>query len=127
MHRNSKAGRQEMTMIPTRGLVAALAALAAFVAFALPRPLGAESAPSFSSEQKTAIGDMIRDYIMAHPEIVQDALLELDKRQKEAESAAVKSALTTESKSIYDTSAGAVVGNPAGDVTLVEFFDYNCP
>jgi len=58
---------------------------------------------------------------------VQDALLELDKRQKEAESAAVKTALKTEAKAIYDTSAGTVVGNAKGDVTLVEFFDYNCP
>jgi protein-disulfide isomerase len=116
-----------MTMIASRGLVAALAAFAVMAALALPRAVGAQNAPTFSPEQKAAIGDMIKDYIMAHPEIVQDALLELDKRQKEAESAAVKSALKTESKSIYDTSAGAVVGNPAGDVTLVEFFDYNCP
>ena len=114
-------------MIRSKGLLAALTGVAAFVALALPRPVGAQNPQSFSPEQKAAIEDMIKGYIMGHPEIIQDALLELDKRQKEAEAAATKSALKMESKSIYDASAGALVGNPAGDVTLVEFFDYNCP
>ncbi|MFI5010876.1 MAG: DsbA family protein [Hyphomicrobiales bacterium] len=115
-------------MTRPRGLLAAFTAVVAMATLVLPsRPARADNAPLFTPEQKTAIEQLVKGYIMAHPEIVQEALLELDKRQKEAENAAVKTALKTESKAIYDTEAGTVVGNPGGDVTLVEFFDYNCP
>jgi protein-disulfide isomerase len=115
-------------MIRSRGLLCALAALAVAVASpGISCMARAETAPAFTPEQKALVEQTVKDYIIAHPEIVQDALLELDKRQKEAENAAVKTALKTEAKAIYDVSAGTVVGNPKGDVTLVEFFDYNCP
>ena len=60
---------------------AALAVLAWLGAFAL--PARAQQAPVFKPEQKAAIEQILKDYIMAHPEIVQDALLEMDKRQKD--------------------------------------------
>ena len=119
---------REMKMIRLRGFLAGLGTIAVATALLMtPRLVFAEDAPSFTPEQKALIEQTVKEYIIAHPEIVQDALLELDKRQKEAESAAVKTALKTEAKAIYDVSAGTVVGNPKGDVTLVEFFDYNCP
>jgi protein-disulfide isomerase len=115
-------------MFRRNGMLAAAAALAGFAALlAFGRGAMAQTATTFKPEQKAAIEQIVKDYIMAHPEIVQDALLELDRRQKEAENAAVKTALKTEEMALYDTSAGVVVGNPEGDVTLIEFFDYNCP
>jgi protein-disulfide isomerase len=119
---------QETMMFRSKAVLAGFAALAVLAwlgAFAL--PARAQQAPVFKPEQKAAIEQILKDYIMAHPEIVQDALLEMDKRQKEAENAAVKTALKTEAKALYDAKAGTVVGNPDGDVTLIEFFDYNCP
>jgi protein-disulfide isomerase len=115
-------------MIRRKGMLAVAAALAGFLGIAaLGRGALAGNTPSFNPDQKAAIEQIVKDYIMAHPEVVQDALLELDRRQKEAENAAVKTALKTEEKALYDTKAGVVVGNPDGDVTLIEFFDYNCP
>jgi protein-disulfide isomerase len=120
-------------MIGLRGFLAGLATIAVITVIAvvsvlaIPRSARAENAPAFTPEQKAMIEQTVKEYVIAHPEIVQDALLELDQRQKEAENAAVKTALKTEAKAIYDLSAGTVVGNPKGDVTLVEFFDYNCP
>jgi protein-disulfide isomerase len=117
-----------MKMIRLRGLLAGLCTVAVTVAWLIaPHMALAETAPALTPEQKALVEQTVKEYIIAHPEIVQDALLELDKRQKEAETAAVKTALKTEAKAIYDVSAGTVVGNPKGDVTLVEFFDYNCP
>jgi protein-disulfide isomerase len=123
---------REMKMIRLRGLLAGLCTIAVTVAWLITPPLAprmalAETAPALTPEQKALVEQTVKEYIIAHPEIVQDALLELDKRQKESETAAVKTALKTEAKAIYDVSAGTVVGNPKGDVTLVEFFDYNCP
>jgi protein-disulfide isomerase len=115
-------------MIRRKTVLAVAAAFAGLVGLAaIGRGASAENTPSFKPEQKAAIEQIVKDYIMAHPEIVQDALLELDRRQKEAENAAVKTALKAEEKALYDANAGVVVGNPDGDVTLVEFFDYNCP
>jgi protein-disulfide isomerase len=119
---------QETMMVRLRGFLAGVAAFAAVAGLAmLARPSLAQDAGAFKAEQKAAIEQIVKDYIMAHPEIVQDALLELDKRQKEAETAAVRGALKSEAKAIYDPAGGVVVGNPQGDVTIVEFFDYNCP
>ncbi|MBV9112298.1 MAG: DsbA family protein, partial [Hyphomicrobiales bacterium] len=112
-------------MIRLRGLLARLGTIVVAASLLMPwRMALAEDAPALSPEQKALVEQTVKEYIIAHPEIVQDALLELDKRQKDAENAAVKTALKTEAKAIYDVSAGTVVGNPKGDVTLVEFFDY---
>jgi protein-disulfide isomerase len=99
--------------------LAALAGLAASPALA--------QAPAFSDAQKKAIGEMVRDYLLANPEVIQEALVELEKRQKDAEANAAKTALRQNRAKIFDAQDAIVVGNPKGDVTLVEFYDYNCP
>ena len=58
--------------------------------------------------------------------LIQDALNELDKKQRDAEAQAQKSAVTALSPELIKAENGIVLGNPSGDVTLVEFFDYNC-
>jgi protein-disulfide isomerase len=81
------------------------------------------AANALDAPQKQAVEGIIKDYLIKNPEIIQEALGELDKRQKEAQATAQKVALKSEKSSLVD---GAVVGNPKGDVTIVEFFDYNC-
>ena len=44
-----------------------------------------------------------------------------------AEQSETKEVLKTRSNEIFHDSATPVGGNPDGDVSLVEFFDYNCP
>ena len=79
----------------------------------------------FSESKKTEIGEIIKSYLMSHPELIQDALNELDKKQRDAEAQAQKSAVTALSPELIKAENGIVLGNPSGDVTLVEFFDYN--
>jgi protein-disulfide isomerase len=80
----------------------------------------------FAGKKRTEIEQIIKEYLLANPEIIRDALNELQRRQQEAEVAAQTKAIT-DSKDLLFASAGQVVlGNPNGDVTLVEFFDYNC-
>lgn len=99
---------------------AALAALLAAV------PVRAAEKSPFDDKQKAAIGEAVKEYLLKNPEVIQEALTELDRRQKEAEKTALKSALSQMSDKLINSPRNIVVGNPQGDVTLVEFFDYNC-
>ncbi|CDX19916.1 Protein-disulfide isomerase [Mesorhizobium sp. ORS 3324] len=69
----------------------------------------------------------IHDYILAHPEVLMEALQKLQERQREAEAAAVRDALAKHADDLFRDRESPVGGNPQGDVTMVEFFDYNCP
>ena len=97
-------------------------ALAATVAFAaLAAPAQAQMTPA----QKAEIETVIREYLLKNPEIIQETLIELEKRNREAEQAQRTAALKELGPALASAKTG-VVGNPKGDVTLIEFFDYNC-
>ena len=54
----------------------------------------AQDKPAFSDQQKAAIGALVREYLINNPEVIQEALTELDARQKSAEKAATRKALS---------------------------------
>ena len=85
-------------------------------------------APSrdFSEPQQTEIEKIIRDYLVTHPEVLQEAIAELDKRQAAAETEKAKAAVAANAATLFNSTRQVVLGNAKGDVTLVEFFDYNC-
>ncbi|HWP15214.1 MAG TPA: DsbA family protein [Xanthobacteraceae bacterium] len=100
------------------------------VPLALALALGAGGAPaqaqSFSSPQRTEIEKIIKDYLLAHPEVLQEAMAELEKKQQLAETEKARSAIKNHSDALFNSPRQVVLGNPQGDVTFVEFFDYNC-
>ncbi|UCI06514.1 DsbA family protein [Mesorhizobium sp. B1-1-8] len=69
----------------------------------------------------------IHDYILAHPEVLVQALQSLDERQRQAEAAEARKVLKARADDIFHDKQSPVGGNAEGNVTLVEFFDYNCP
>src|SRR5262249_35983485 len=69
----------------------------------------------------------VHDYLLAHPEIVGEAINRLEAKQREQEVARGRAALKSQADQVFRDPADPVSGNPSGDVTLVEFFDYNCP
>jgi protein-disulfide isomerase len=85
-------------------------------------PAGAQEKPL----DKAGVEAIVKDYILKNPEIIQEALVELERRQKEAEAAAVQRITKDPKSPLYTSEHHTVVGNPNGNVTLVEFFDYNC-
>src|SRR5262245_3797198 len=89
----------------------------------LPQALPAQS---FTEQQKNELHSIIRDYLVNHPEVLQESMAELEKRQTLAEAEKAKAAVKSNAQALFDSSHQVVVGNPEGDVTLVEFFDYNC-
>nr|WP_245411025.1 DsbA family protein [Microvirga flavescens] len=80
----------------------------------------------FNEAQRQAIGDIVRDYLLKNPELLQEVIAELEKRQADQQRVAQSAAMKESQKAILNAPHSYVVGNPNGDVTLVEFFDYNC-
>jgi protein-disulfide isomerase len=92
-------------------------------ALLLATPAGAQT---LTEPQRGQVREIIREYLLANPELIQEALVELDKRQKDREQQARLKVTQDKAGPLYNSPRHVVVGNPAGDVTLVEFFDYNC-
>lgn len=68
----------------------------------------------------------VRDYLMENPEVIRDAVTELERRRVANEAEAQADAIERNRDLLFQTGRHAILGNPEGDVTLVEFFDYNC-
>ncbi|HUL88248.1 MAG TPA: DsbA family protein [Pseudolabrys sp.] len=99
------------------------AACAALLAIAVPQ---ASRADEFSASQRGDIERIVREYLVAHPEVIQEAMTELEKRQTAAEAEKHKAAVKQYSENLFTSPRQVVLGNPNGNVTFVEFFDYNC-
>jgi protein-disulfide isomerase len=84
------------------------------------------AAQEFSPQQKSEIEQIIKSYLVNHPEVLQEAITELDKRQAVAEQEKTKAAIASNAATLFNSKRQIVLGNPNGNVTLVEFFDYNC-
>lgn len=101
---------------------------AAVVALALCCGLPAASlAQSFSSTQRSDIEAIVKDYLISHPEVIEEAMEALSKRQTAAEEKQHEAAVAANAQEIFNSPHSVTLGNPNGDVTFVEFFDYNCP
>ncbi len=87
----------------------------------------AQEEQPFTPKQADAVRKIIRDYLIEHPEVIIDAVEALrEKSQVEAEADAKKTVLSRKDE-FFNVVNDPVYGNPAGDVVVVEFFDYNCP
>jgi protein-disulfide isomerase len=92
----------------------------------LAAPLLPASAQSISPGQRTEIEAIIKDYLIKNPEVLQEVSAELEKRQAAAEAAKHESAVKDNADALFNSKRQVELGNPKGDVTMVEFFDYNC-
>jgi protein-disulfide isomerase len=105
-------------------------ALAAILALALPILAGGVAtsahAAEFADNQRDEIKEIVHEYLLEHPEVIAEAIMELRKRQQQEEDAQNQGMLKEYSNALFATPTDAVLGNPNGDVTLVEFFDYRC-
>ena len=104
-------------------LLRLFAATAAFLLAALLPPAAAQS---ISPDQRKEIEGIVKDYLVKNPEVLQEAYMELEKRQAAAEAAKHQSAVKDHAEALFNSKRQVVLGNPKGDVTMVEFFDYNC-
>ena len=89
---------------------------------------GAQAASEDSAIELPAeqIEKIVRDYLMREPEIIYQALEELQRRQAEAAAARQRLAIIENREQLINDAGDPVAGNPDGNVTVVEFFDYQC-
>jgi protein-disulfide isomerase len=87
---------------------------------------GSARADDFSKTQRSAIENIVHDYLISHPEVLQEAMGELEKRQQVAEAEKHKAAVKQHAQALFNSPDQVTLGNPYGNVTFVEFFDYNC-
>ena len=86
---------------------------------------GAQAA-TFSDDQKKEMEDIVHSYLLGHPEILNEMVEKLKIKEDQDANAAQTNALATSSQNIFHNASDGVIGNPTGDVTIVEFMDYNC-
>jgi len=89
-------------------------------------PAAAPAAQNFSTDQRHEIEGIIKNYLVAHPEVMQDAMDALDKQQKKADADKARVTIKDNNSTIFNSPHQVVLGNPQGNLTMVEFFDYNC-
>ena len=95
--------------------------------------LGALAVPSVGVAQtsvpadRQALEQIIHDYLIAHPEVLVEALKAGDAKAKAAEEAESRAQIVKHQDELLRDAKSPVGGNPTGDVTIVEFFDYRCP
>jgi protein-disulfide isomerase len=75
---------------------------------------------------RQAFEQMIEQYIRSHPEVIEQSLQSLENKRAAEEQERQRAALATHQQELLNDPASPVSGNPAGDVTVVEFFDYRC-
>ncbi len=109
--------------MPLRFLFAVL--LAAVTLGAAGPPLAAAS--DFTPDQQKEIEAIIGQYLKNHPDVLIDAIQAADAKLKADAKDKATQALAANRQQLYDDPLSPIAGNPNGNVTLVEFFDYRCP
>ena len=86
----------------------------------------AEPTGSPNTPDRQIIEQMIEQYIRSHPEVLEQSLQALEAKRQEEEKQRAKTAIVTKQNDLLHDPSSPVSGNPSGDVTLIEFFDYRC-
>src|SRR5262245_33755524 len=106
-----------------------ISALAAAFALALAAALPSwaqDDKSAFTPEQEKRVKELVKEYILANPEIILEAVQTLRRKQEEAQKKAADEALKTKRGELQGATDLPVAGNAKGDVTIVEFMDYRC-
>lgn len=83
-------------------------------------------AVAFEEAETREIETIVRDYLIRNPEVLLEALDALETKRTTEARAQQGAAITSVASELTASPEGTVLGNPDGDVTVVEFFDYNC-
>lgn len=105
---------------------ATFAAAFSFMAMTAPMQAQAFDITNMSEDERSALREEIRSYLLDNPEIIMEAVGVLEQRQAEAQAMGDVDLVRVNAEAIFDDGHSWVGGNPDGDITLVEFTDYRC-
>ncbi|MCY4335869.1 MAG: DsbA family protein [Litoreibacter sp.] len=94
--------------------------------FAAVSLLALSCAASAQQMDEESLRALILQTIRDNPEVIMEAIETLQAQEAEAQAAAAAAALTAQMGALQNDPNAPVLGNPDGDITVVEFFDYNC-
>lgn len=101
-------------------------AAAAPVSAGLTALASASEAKSLSPEMRREFESLIKDYLVNNPEVMMEVQTALEAKMEKIQNEKMAGALKEHAKELFQSTSAPVAGNPNGDVTVVEFFDYNC-
>ena len=112
-----------------------IALLAVFVAgWTLPVAVSAQQAPgftpqpsAFTAQQREEMQQIIREYLLDHPEAVLDALTTMQKREQQVQQDQQKLTVANSKGQLFAAPEDGSLGNPKAKTVIVEFVDYRCP
>ncbi|MBV1887629.1 MAG: DsbA family protein [Parvibaculaceae bacterium] len=81
---------------------------------------------TFSPSEKRALKELIRTYLLEEPEVLLEAMEALENKNADATAEQAQTAILSNWDTLTKSPRSFVGGNPNGDVSIVEFFDYNC-
>lgn len=117
-------------------VVSTVALVVSAVSFAAPaqpgqvatlQPGSANAASAFTPEQTQQIEKIVHDYLIKNPQVMVQVIKSLQKQERAKMQERSEKAVRANAKQLFDSTSSPIVGNPQGKVTLVEFFDYQCP
>ncbi|KGM88695.1 Protein-disulfide isomerase [Roseovarius mucosus DSM 17069] len=111
-------------MIPMPRSILTAASLG--LCLALAQPAAALDLESLTDAERTLLRAEIRDYLLANPEVIMEAVAVLEQREAQTQAQADSDLVKVNAEALFNDPSSWVGGNPEGDLTLVEFMDYRC-
>ncbi|PSJ60079.1 DsbA family protein [Kumtagia ephedrae] len=117
-------------LLGATGVVVAFAALAVGFAAGSKANTVPDNAPQAAAADpgldRPAVERIVRDYLLANPEVMLEVQTALETKQREQQQLANVKVIEDSRDLIFNSAHDGVLGNPRGKVTIVEFYDYNC-
>ena len=108
----------------TTASVCLLASVSTFAGVSTPT---ADPTKNFNPDQVREIQKIVHDYLLQDPQLMVQVLQKLQDQQHQTMEKNTLKAIHANSKELFDSTTSPVIGNKNGSVTMVEFFDYQCP
>lgn len=115
---------QKSSLVIIAGAIVMVAGVYLALSFATNRT-ASETAPAFATS-KADIEKIVKNYLLENPEVIFDAVRQMEVKENEKRLSQMREGAKTHAAALFNESDAIITGNPNGDVTIVEFFDYRC-